>query len=72
MLDNPSTKIQYVLLDRLGQVDLARVHVSHSLRPHLRMGHRKVDDVALADVARDHQGRQDGQVDACICDICIT
>lgn len=70
MLRNPPTEIQYVFLDRLRQLDLAGVHVSRSLWPGFGMGHRQVDDVALADVARDHQRGQDGQVDACIGDVC--
>ncbi len=53
----------------MGEVALARVDVGYRLWPSLRMWQRQIDRVSSADMAREHQCGQYGQIEAGIVEI---
>ena len=64
LISDLATEVEDVLADGAAHLAAAGVDVGDGLRPGVGVGQGHVEDVALADVARDEEGGEDGQVGA--------
>lgn len=70
LISDLAAEVEYIVADGPAQVAAAGVDVGDGLGPGVRVGEGHVEDVALADVAREEEGGEDGEVRARELEVC--